>query len=119
MHPWPETARLLRRRPREIWRNDAHRSTAAAARSRHIRADHPPQGDSRRRDIAPSVISELAVNEPHARDETAMTATAPQQFPLARRSAGHAPPRRPASIRRTTSIDCLWPEGLGQPFEMV
>lgn len=45
--------------------------------------------------------------------------TAPQLFPLARRSAGHAPPRRPGSIRRTTSIDCRWPDGREQPFEMI
>jgi hypothetical protein len=45
--------------------------------------------------------------------------TALQLFPLARRSAGHAPPRRPESIRRTTSIDCRWPEGREKPFEMI
>lgn len=43
----------------------------------------------------------------------------PQQFPIARQSAGHAPPRRPASIRRTTSIDSEWPEGYGQPWLMI
>lgn len=43
----------------------------------------------------------------------------PQQFPFARQSAGHAPLRRPGSIRRTTSIDSDWPEGFGQPWEMV
>ena len=43
----------------------------------------------------------------------------PQQFPLARQSAGHAPLRRPGSIRRTTSIDSDWPDGYGQPWEMV
>lgn len=43
----------------------------------------------------------------------------PQQFPLARQSAGYAPSRRPGSIRRTTSIDSDWPEGFGQPWEMV
>lgn len=43
----------------------------------------------------------------------------PQQFELARQGAGHAPPRRPGSIRRTTSIDSHWPEGLGQPWIMT
>ncbi|WP_374526915.1 DUF2889 domain-containing protein [Novosphingobium sp.] len=43
----------------------------------------------------------------------------PQQFPFARQSAGHAPLRRPDSIRRTTSIDSDWPEGFGQPWDMV
>lgn len=43
----------------------------------------------------------------------------PQQFPFARQSAGHAPLRRPGSIRRTTSIDSDWPEGFGQPWNMV
>ena len=28
-----------------------------------------------------------------------------------RRSAGHAPPRRPGSVRRTSSIDVTWPDG--------
>jgi hypothetical protein len=48
-----------------------------------------------------------------------MHAQPPQQFPFARTSAGHAPLRRPGSIRRTTSIDSDWPDGLGQPWEMV
>ncbi len=43
----------------------------------------------------------------------------PQQFPFARQSAGHAPLRRPGSIRRTTSIDSDWPEGFGQPWNMI
>jgi hypothetical protein len=43
---------------------------------------------------------------------------APQQFALARQGAGHAPLRRPGSIRRTTSIDSHWPDGLGQPWIM-
>jgi hypothetical protein len=43
----------------------------------------------------------------------------PQQFPFARQSAGHAPLRRPGSIRRTTSIDSDWPNGYGQPWEMI
>ena len=45
--------------------------------------------------------------------------TAPQQFPFARQSAGHAPLRHPGSIRRTTSIDSDWPQGYGQPWEMI
>lgn len=44
---------------------------------------------------------------------------APQQFPFARQSAGHAPLRRPGSIRRTTSIDSDWPDGFGEPWEMA
>lgn len=43
----------------------------------------------------------------------------PQQFPFARQSAGHAPLRRPGSIRRTTSIDSDWPDGYGQPWNMI
>lgn len=43
----------------------------------------------------------------------------PQQFPFARQSAGHAPLRRPGSIRRTTSIDSDWPDGFGEPWEMI
>ena len=43
----------------------------------------------------------------------------PQQFPFARQSAGPSPLRRPGSIRRTTSIDSDWPDGLGQPWEMI
>ncbi len=43
----------------------------------------------------------------------------PQQFPFARQSAGHAPLRRPGSIRRTTTIDSDWPEGYGKPWEMI
>jgi len=43
----------------------------------------------------------------------------PQEFPFARQSAGHAPLRRPGSIRRTTSIDSDWPEGYGKPWEMI
>lgn len=39
-----------------------------------------------------------------------------QRFPLATTSAGHAPLRRPGSIRRTTSIDAEWPDGPGQNF---
>lgn len=42
--------------------------------------------------------------------------SAPQQFVIAREGAGHAPLRRPGSIRRTTSIDSDWPEGRGQPW---
>lgn len=44
---------------------------------------------------------------------------APPQFPWARQSAGFAPPRRPNSVRRTTSIDSRWPNGYGQPSEMT
>lgn len=43
----------------------------------------------------------------------------PPQFPWARQSAGHAPLRRPGSIRRTTSIDSHWPDGQGTPWEMT
>lgn len=43
---------------------------------------------------------------------------APPQYPLARQSAGVAPPRRPRSIRRTTSIDSIWPEGPVAPWLM-
>jgi hypothetical protein len=43
----------------------------------------------------------------------------PQQFPIARQSAGFAPSRRPGSIRRTTSIDSDWPEGPGQPWRLT
>ena len=32
--------------------------------------------------------------------------------------AGPAPLRRPASIRRTTSLDTDWPEGIGKPMRM-
>lgn len=44
---------------------------------------------------------------------------APLQFPMARQSAGTAPPRLPGSVRRTTSIDSEWPEGFGQPVAMT
>src|SRR5438128_256273 len=30
-----------------------------------------------------------------------------------RQTAGASPPRRPASVRRTTSIDVTWPQGYG------
>ncbi|MDM8010863.1 MAG: DUF2889 domain-containing protein [Parasphingorhabdus sp.] len=43
----------------------------------------------------------------------------PPQFPLARQSAGHAPLRRPGSVRRTTTIDSEWPDGLGQHWQMT
>jgi len=42
----------------------------------------------------------------------------PPQYPLARQSAGVAPLRRPCSIRRTTSIDTIWPDGPGKPSRM-
>jgi hypothetical protein len=44
---------------------------------------------------------------------------APQTFPLARQGVGHAPLRRPGSIRRTTSIDSDWPDGQGQAWVMT
>ena len=44
---------------------------------------------------------------------------APLQFPMARQSAGTAPPRLPGAVRRTTSIDSEWPEGFGQPVAMT
>lgn len=42
----------------------------------------------------------------------------PLQFPMATRSAGPAPARRPGSIRRTTSIDSTWPDGAELPWLM-
>lgn len=48
-----------------------------------------------------------------------MTLPAPPQFPIARGSAGPAPPRRPGSIRRTTSIDSEWPDGFGRSGMMT
>lgn len=45
--------------------------------------------------------------------------SAPQQFPPACHSAGHAPLRRPGSIRRTTSIDSEWPEGAGKAWQLT
>ena len=43
----------------------------------------------------------------------------PQQFPMARQSAGVAPLRRPGSVRRTTSIDSTWPDGPTGPWAMA
>lgn len=43
----------------------------------------------------------------------------PQQFPFARQSAGAAPARRLGSIRRTTTFDSDWPDGLGKPWLMT
>lgn len=43
----------------------------------------------------------------------------PQQFPIARQSAGPSPLRRPGSVRRTTSIDSVWPDGHGMPWVMT
>jgi len=43
----------------------------------------------------------------------------PQQFPIARQSAGKPPARRPGSIRRTTTIDTRWPDGLAKPRVMI
>jgi hypothetical protein len=48
-----------------------------------------------------------------------MTLTKPPQFPLARRGAGHSPPRRLGSVRRTTSIESRWPNGFGHDAQMV
>jgi hypothetical protein len=49
-----------------------------------------------------------------------MSATVrPPQFPLARQGAGHAPLRRPGSVRRTTSIESRWPNGSGREWELV
>jgi hypothetical protein len=48
-----------------------------------------------------------------------MVMNQPQQFPVARQSAGPAPLRRPGSIRRTTSIDSDWPDGQDQPWQMI
>ena len=42
----------------------------------------------------------------------------PDVFPLARNPAGPAPLRRPGSVRRTSSIETIWPEGFGQPMLM-
>lgn len=40
----------------------------------------------------------------------------PEQLPPApRRPAGHSPLRRPNSVRRTSSIDMCWPQGMGKP----
>jgi hypothetical protein len=49
-----------------------------------------------------------------------MTAlTPPPVFPYARQGAGHAPLRRPGSVRRTTSIDTHWPRGWGENSVMT
>ncbi|ALJ16385.1 DUF2889 domain-containing protein [Sphingopyxis macrogoltabida] len=44
---------------------------------------------------------------------------APQQFRIARQSAGPAPLRRPGSVRRTTSIDSEWPTGFGESWRLI
>ncbi len=44
---------------------------------------------------------------------------APQQFPLAKNPGGPVPVRRPGSVRRTSTIDTGWPDGLGQPMLMI
>jgi len=44
---------------------------------------------------------------------------APQTFALARQGVGHAPLRRPGSVRRTTSIDSDWPDGQGAAWDMT
>jgi DUF2889 family protein len=56
---------------------------------------------------------------PETENKRVMTFTKPPQFPLARRGAGHAPSRRPGSIRRTTSIESRWPAGFGHDTAMV
>lgn len=43
---------------------------------------------------------------------------APPQFPMAKQSAGVAPLRRPGSVRRTTSIDSTWPDGIDAAWIM-
>jgi Protein of unknown function (DUF2889) len=43
---------------------------------------------------------------------------APAQFPFARQSAGVAPVRRPGSVRRTTSIDTTWQDGVASNKDM-
>jgi hypothetical protein len=45
--------------------------------------------------------------------------TSPPQRALVRNSAGHAPPRVPGSVRRTSSIDVNWPEGRAGNMRMV
>ena len=36
-----------------------------------------------------------------------------------RNPAGHIPARRPGSVRRTTTIETMWPDGFGQPMAML
>lgn len=48
-----------------------------------------------------------------------MSLITPPQYPIAERSAGHAPLRRPGSVRRTTTIDSEWPEGARAPLRMT
>jgi hypothetical protein len=43
----------------------------------------------------------------------------PPVYPMARQGHGHAPLRRPGSVRRTTSIDTHWPDGWGKDAEMT
>ena len=43
---------------------------------------------------------------------------APAQYPWARESAGVAPVRRPGSVRRTTSIDTTWQDGVASNKDM-
>lgn len=43
---------------------------------------------------------------------------APAQYPWARESAGVAPVRRPGSVRRTTSIDTTWHDGVASNKDM-
>lgn len=44
--------------------------------------------------------------------------TTPPQYPIAEKSAGVAPARRPGSVRRTTTLDSSWPEGAGKTFRI-
>lgn len=59
----------------------------------------------------------MARNESNVVPST--TVSLPQQFPLACQGAGHAPHRRPGSVRRTTTIDSWWPHGYGHNWEMI
>lgn len=45
--------------------------------------------------------------------------THPPQFERVRQGAGHSPLRRPGSVRRTTSIDCRWPGGFMEPWQLT
>jgi len=48
-----------------------------------------------------------------------MVSNKPPTFPLARSGAGHAPLRRPGSVRRTTSIESRWPDASGGNVVMI
>ncbi len=45
--------------------------------------------------------------------------TQPPKFDRVRQGAGHAPVRRAGSVRRTTSIDCRWPDGFIESLELT